>query len=103
MDGGTGNQSKPAIPEAARNLCRRLPVEVSARFPLVVVAPPALDGAARISQHNGKAIPTRWVGEQHVREDLGRIRSFADWVRAIRPEPWMGRATTLGVEDAPQR
>src|ERR1700693_2094052 len=46
----------------------------------------------------GKIIPTRWIGEQHVREDLGRIPSFADWVRAIRPEPWMGRATTLGLE-----
>jgi hypothetical protein len=23
-------------------------------------------------------------------------------VRAIRPEPWMGRATTLGIEDAPR-
>jgi hypothetical protein len=36
---------------------------------------------------SGRLIPTRWVGEQHVREDLGRIPSFADWVRAIRPEP----------------
>src|SRR5580693_4951413 len=42
----------------------------------------------------GRVIPTRWVGEQHVREDLGFIPSFADWVKAIRPEPWMGRATT---------
>jgi hypothetical protein len=50
----------------------------------------------------GRIIPTRWIGEQHVREDLGRIPSFADWVRAIRPEAWMGRATTLGLEDAPQ-
>jgi Domain of unknown function (DUF6915) len=50
----------------------------------------------------GRVIPTRWVGEQHVREDLGRIPSFAEWVRAIRPEPWMGRATTLGLEDAPR-
>jgi hypothetical protein len=48
----------------------------------------------------GRIIPVRWIGEQHVREDLGRIPSFADWVRAIRPEPWMGRATTLGIEDA---
>jgi len=39
----------------------------------------------------GRIIPTRWVGEQHVREDLGFIPSFADWVKAIRPEPWMGR------------
>ena len=50
----------------------------------------------------GRIIPTRWIGEQHVREDLGRIPSFADWVRAIRPEPWMGRATTLRFEDAPR-
>jgi hypothetical protein len=50
----------------------------------------------------GRVIPIRWIGEQHVREDLGRIPSFADWVRAIRPESWMGRATTLGLEDAPR-
>jgi hypothetical protein len=42
---------------------------------------------------------TRWIGEQHVREDLGFIPSFADWVKAIRPEPWMGRAQRL--EDLP--
>jgi hypothetical protein len=30
-----------------------------------------------------------------VREDLGFIPSFADWVKAIRPEPWMGRAQRL--------
>jgi hypothetical protein len=51
---------------------------------------------------SGRIIPVRWIGEQHVREDLGRIPSFADWVRAIRPEAWMGRATTLGLEDAPR-
>lgn len=48
----------------------------------------------------GRVIPTRWIGEQHVREDLGFIPSFADWVRAIRPQPWMGRARQL--EDTPQ-
>jgi hypothetical protein len=37
----------------------------------------------------------RWVGEQHVKEDLGFIPSFADWVKAIRPEPWMGRAVRI--------
>jgi hypothetical protein len=46
----------------------------------------------------GRIIPTRWVGEQHVREDLGLIPSFADWARAIRPEPWMGRTQRLGRE-----
>lgn len=51
-----------------------------------------------ITLSTGRVIPTRWVGEQHVREDLGRIPSFADWVRAIRPEPWMGRA--VRIDDA---
>jgi hypothetical protein len=42
------------------------------------------------------------IGEQHVREDLGCIPSFADWVKAIRPEPWMGRAMKLeGREPGP--
>ena len=54
-----------------------------------------------ITLSTGRVIPTRWVGEQHVREDLGRIPSFADWVRAIRPEPWMGRATNLSLEERP--
>ena len=39
----------------------------------------------------GREIPVRLVAEQHILEDLGRIPSFADWVRNIRPEPWMGR------------
>jgi len=30
-----------------------------------------------------------------VREDLGYVSSFADWVKAIRPEPWMGRLRNL--------
>ena len=39
---------------------------------------------------SGRQIPTRWIGEQHVREDCqGRIPSMADWLRRIQPEPWM--------------
>jgi len=52
-----------------------------------------------ITNADGRAIPVRWIGEQHVREDLGRIPSFADWVKAIRPEPWMGRATKLELDE----
>jgi len=51
-----------------------------------------------ITLSSGRAIPVRWIGEQHVREDLGFIPSFADWVKAIRPEPWMGRAQKLEGE-----
>ncbi|MDR6773329.1 hypothetical protein J2Y49_004081 [Azospirillum sp. BE72] len=43
----------------------------------------------------GRVVPVRLIGEQHVREDLGFIPGFADWVRCIRPEPWMGRAQPL--------
>jgi len=43
----------------------------------------------------GRVVPVRLIGEQHVREDLGYIPSFADWVRCIRPEPWMGRAQAI--------
>jgi hypothetical protein len=49
----------------------------------------------------GRVIPTRWVGEQHVKDDLGFIPSFADWMRAIRPLPWMGHAGRL--DDRPDR
>lgn len=46
----------------------------------------------------GKIIPVRWVGEQHVREDLGCIPSFADWALAIHPQRWMGQSQKLSQE-----
>jgi len=53
-----------------------------------------------ITNADGRVIPVRWIGEQHVREDLGWIPSFADCVKAIRPEPWMGRGHGLeGIDD----
>jgi hypothetical protein len=48
-----------------------------------------------IAISTGRIIPVRLVGEQHVREDLGFIPGFADWIHCIRPEPWMGRALPL--------
>jgi hypothetical protein len=54
-----------------------------------------------ITLPSGRVIPTRWIGEQHVTEDLGFIPSFADWVKCIRPEPWMGRAHRIEREVAP--
>src|SRR6516225_5015006 len=46
----------------------------------------------------GRVIPTRWVGEQHVNEDLGRIPAAADWLRCIRPETWMSHSTSIQEE-----
>lgn len=46
---------------------------------------------ATVVNSDGREIPTRILGEQHVREDLGRIPTLADWLRTIKPEPWMHR------------
>jgi hypothetical protein len=50
-------------------------------------------------------VPFRWIAEQHGLEDLGFIPSFADWVKAVRPEAWMGRSQNLsdsaGTPDPP--
>ena len=52
-----------------------------------------------ITNSNGRVIPVRWIGEQHVKEDLGRIPTAADWLRCIKPTAWMGRAVALSAED----
>ena len=44
---------------------------------------------------DGRVVPVRLVGEQHVREDLGSIPSFADWARLITPQTWMLRGNPL--------
>ena len=51
-----------------------------------------------IKNSDGRMIPTRWVAEQHVKEDLGRIPSIQDWFCNIRPQTWMGRTEKLPEE-----
>lgn len=43
-----------------------------------------------ITNSDGKQVPVRYIGEQHVKEDLGRIPSVNDWLQRIVPERWMG-------------
>jgi len=45
-----------------------------------------------------KQIPVRWIGEQHVQEDLGHIPTAADWLRRLSAEPWMNRSRKLSRE-----
>lgn len=47
-----------------------------------------------ITTSTGKSVPVRLVAEQHVREDLGRIPTLADWLSRIRPEDWMRKHVT---------
>jgi hypothetical protein len=42
-----------------------------------------------IVNSEGKHVPVRVIGEQHVREDLGWIPSLKDWLIAMHPLPWM--------------
>lgn len=42
-----------------------------------------------IKNSDGKEIPTRFIGEQHVKEDLGFIPSVSDWLKCIQGRPWM--------------
>ena len=50
---------------------------------------------ATIVNADGRVVPVRLIGEQHVREDLGSIPSFADWARLITPQTWMLRGYSL--------
>ena len=46
----------------------------------------------------GKVIPVRWVGEQHVQEDLGFIPTANMWLEGIPLQPWMNRSRKLSRE-----
>ena len=49
-----------------------------------------------IKNCNGKEVPVRYIGEQHVMEDCGgRVPSLADWLSRIQPEAWMSHGTLI--------
>jgi hypothetical protein len=55
---------------------------------------------ATIRNSDGKDVPVRTVGEQHVTDDLGWIPSVKDWLQHIQPQPWMGRTPFRPQTDA---
>lgn len=42
-----------------------------------------------LTNAHGRVIPTRFVGEQHVQEDLGWIPTVKDWLENLQLQPWM--------------
>ena len=56
---------------------------------------------------NGRNIPVRLIGEQHITEDLGLIPTVADWLRAIgdpsQIKPWMTRGVDRKVVEIEQQ
>ncbi len=54
-----------------------------------------------ITNSDGKIVPVRYIGEQHVQEDCGgRIPTVADWLSNIRPQLWMSKGYTAPSETA---
>ena len=48
-------------------------------------------GLSRINS-DGKAVPVRYICEQHIKEDCGgRIPTVQDWLGHIQMQPWMNR------------
>lgn len=48
-----------------------------------------------IVNSDGKSIPVRLIGEQHVIEDCGYLPTPQDWLSKIQPEPWMNAPRKL--------
>jgi hypothetical protein len=44
-----------------------------------------------ITNSAGKVVPVRFIGEQHVKEDLGWIPTLQDWFKELRIRTWMGK------------
>ena len=42
-----------------------------------------------MTNSEGNQVPVRYIGEQHVKEDLGRIPTAQDWLSQIKPARWM--------------
>jgi hypothetical protein len=47
-----------------------------------------------IVNSDGKKVPVRYIGEQHVIEDLGFIPTFQDYLECMILEDWMGKMST---------
>lgn len=59
-----------------------------------------------VTNSDGKRIPVRLLGEQHVKDDLGFVPTVKDWLTNLTLEPWMRRtpfkpSSRQNPDDAP--
>jgi hypothetical protein len=54
-----------------------------------------------VRNSDGRSVPVRSIGKQHVKDDLGWIPTVKDWLSNMRIEPWMGRTPFRPSEDPP--
>jgi hypothetical protein len=52
-----------------------------------------------IKNSDGRDVPVRLIGEQHVKDDLGWIPTVKDWLSNLKLEPWMGRTPFRPTRD----
>lgn len=52
-----------------------------------------------IENSDGRQVPVRTIGEQHVRDDLGWIPTVKDWLGQIQLQPWMGQTRFKPMRD----
>jgi hypothetical protein len=52
-----------------------------------------------IVNSQGRKVPVRFIGEQHVKEDLGWIPTVKDWFKNIKAESWMMKRGTNVAEN----
>ena len=48
---------------------------------------------ATLTNSDGRVVPVRFIGEQHVTEDCGCIPTVKDWLQHISVQPWMARVS----------
>ncbi|RYG70047.1 hypothetical protein EON80_08630 [bacterium] len=53
-----------------------------------------------IQNSDGKPVPVRLIGEQHVKDDLGWIPTVKDWLQHLEPQPWMARTHFQPLREA---
>jgi hypothetical protein len=47
---------------------------------------------------DGRSVPVRLIGEQHVVEDCGYLPTPQDWLRHLAPQPWMNQPVKLSSD-----
>ena len=53
-----------------------------------------------ILNSDGRSVPVRFIGEQHVVEDLGRIPAPSEWLSEMPIKPWMGPRSKLQASES---
>ena len=51
-----------------------------------------------LTNSEGKVIPVRSIGEQHVIDDMGWIPSLKDWLTHLTLAPWMASANREAIK-----